>query len=84
MTRAPLTITPGALAAEALKIMNERRITVLFVVEARTARSASCMSTTCCGRGHLISPGTCPWACPQISHCVCGDTRERMSPGWSR
>jgi arabinose-5-phosphate isomerase len=34
MTRNPLTITPGALAAEALKIMNERRITVLFVVEA--------------------------------------------------
>lgn len=33
MTRSPLTITPGALAAEALKIMNERRITVLFVVE---------------------------------------------------
>jgi arabinose-5-phosphate isomerase len=34
MTRGPLTIAPGALAAEALKIMNERRITVLFVVEA--------------------------------------------------
>ena len=34
MTRAPLTIAPGALAAEALKVMNERRITVLFVVEA--------------------------------------------------
>ncbi|MBO9544333.1 KpsF/GutQ family sugar-phosphate isomerase [Caulobacter sp.] len=34
MTKAPLTITPGALAAEALKIMNDRRITVLFVVEA--------------------------------------------------
>ncbi|MBU4436069.1 MAG: KpsF/GutQ family sugar-phosphate isomerase [Alphaproteobacteria bacterium] len=33
MTRAPLTIGPDALAAEALKIMNERRITVLFVVE---------------------------------------------------
>ena len=33
MTRAPLTIGPHALAAEALKIMNERRITVLFVVE---------------------------------------------------
>jgi arabinose-5-phosphate isomerase len=33
MTRAPLTITPGALAAEALKLMNERRITVLFVVD---------------------------------------------------
>lgn len=33
MTRAPLTITPGALAAEALKLMNDRRITVLFVVE---------------------------------------------------
>lgn len=34
MTRGPLTIAPGALAAEALKTMNERRITVLFVVEA--------------------------------------------------
>jgi len=33
MTHAPLTIAPGALAAEALKLMNERRITVLFVVE---------------------------------------------------
>jgi len=33
MTPAPLTIAPGALAAEALKLMNERRITVLFVVE---------------------------------------------------
>jgi len=33
MTRAPLTISPGALAAEALKLMNERRITVLFVVD---------------------------------------------------
>jgi arabinose-5-phosphate isomerase len=34
MTRNPLTIAPGALAGEALKVMNERRITVLFVVEA--------------------------------------------------
>ena len=33
MTRAPLTIAPGALAAEALKVMNDRRITVLFVVD---------------------------------------------------
>lgn len=33
MTRAPLTIGPQALAAEALKLMNERRVTVLFVVE---------------------------------------------------
>ena len=33
MTKAPLTLGPNALAAEALKIMNERRITVLFVVE---------------------------------------------------
>jgi arabinose-5-phosphate isomerase len=33
MTRGPQTIAPGALAAEALKIMNDRRITVLFVVE---------------------------------------------------
>ena len=36
MTRAPRVIAPGALAAEALKIMNERRITVLFVVEGET------------------------------------------------
>jgi arabinose-5-phosphate isomerase len=34
MTQHPLTIAPGALAAEALKVMNERRITVLFVVDA--------------------------------------------------
>ncbi|PXA88592.1 KpsF/GutQ family sugar-phosphate isomerase [Caulobacter sp. D4A] len=34
MTRGPLVIASGALAAEALKVMNERRITVLFVVEA--------------------------------------------------
>ena len=33
MTRAPRTTAPDALAAEALRIMNERRITVLFVVE---------------------------------------------------
>lgn len=33
MTRGPLTIGPQALAAEALKLMNERRVTVLFVVE---------------------------------------------------
>ncbi len=33
MTREPQTIGPDALAAEALKVMNERRITVLFVVD---------------------------------------------------
>jgi arabinose-5-phosphate isomerase len=33
MTKSPLTIRPGALAAEALAIMNERSITTLFVVE---------------------------------------------------
>ncbi len=33
MTPNPLTVSPGALAAEALKLMEERRITVLFVVE---------------------------------------------------
>ena len=33
MTRAPLTATPHMLAAEALKLMNDRRITVLFVVD---------------------------------------------------
>ncbi|HEY0053472.1 MAG TPA: CBS domain-containing protein, partial [Caulobacteraceae bacterium] len=34
MTPGPLTLPPDALAAEALKLMNDRRITVLFVVEA--------------------------------------------------
>ncbi|KSB91335.1 D-arabinose 5-phosphate [Caulobacter vibrioides] len=34
MTKGPRVIGPHALAAEALKVMNERRITVLFVVEA--------------------------------------------------
>jgi len=33
MTREPLTIAPGTLAAAALKQMNERKITALFVVE---------------------------------------------------
>jgi arabinose-5-phosphate isomerase len=33
MTRNPRTIGPDALGAEALRIMNERRITALFVVE---------------------------------------------------
>ncbi|MDX2072740.1 MAG: KpsF/GutQ family sugar-phosphate isomerase [Alphaproteobacteria bacterium] len=33
MTAAPLTIRPQALAAEVLAIMNERRVTSLFVVE---------------------------------------------------
>lgn len=33
MTRGAKTIAPGALAAEALKIMNDLRITVLFVVD---------------------------------------------------
>lgn len=33
MTHAPRTVTPSMLAAEALKLMNDSRITVLFVVE---------------------------------------------------
>ena len=33
MTPAPKTVTPDTLAAEALKLMNEARITVLFVVD---------------------------------------------------
>ena len=33
MTRDPLTATPGMLAGEALKIMNDRAVTVLFVVD---------------------------------------------------
>ena len=34
MTRAPKTVAPETLAAEALKLMNDARITVLFVVDA--------------------------------------------------
>jgi arabinose-5-phosphate isomerase len=33
MTRGPKSITPATLAGEALKLMNDRRITVLFVVQ---------------------------------------------------
>ena len=33
MTRGPRTVQPGTLAAEALKLMNEAGITVLFVVD---------------------------------------------------
>ena len=33
MTKGPRTVEPGTLAAEALKLMNEMRITVLFVVD---------------------------------------------------
>jgi arabinose-5-phosphate isomerase len=33
MTRGPKTVTPSTLAGEALKLMNDRQITVLFVVE---------------------------------------------------
>ncbi|WP_210528423.1 KpsF/GutQ family sugar-phosphate isomerase [Rubellimicrobium arenae] len=35
MTRAPRTIAPNALAEEAVKLMNDRRITCLFVVDPR-------------------------------------------------
>ncbi|MBX7248324.1 MAG: KpsF/GutQ family sugar-phosphate isomerase [Caulobacteraceae bacterium] len=33
MTRGPLTVSPGMLAGEALKLMNDRGVTVLFVVD---------------------------------------------------
>lgn len=33
MTRAPKTVRPGAMAAEAVALMNERKITALFVTE---------------------------------------------------
>jgi arabinose-5-phosphate isomerase len=34
MTRAPRTVEPGSLAADVLRIMNERKITQMFVVDA--------------------------------------------------
>ena len=37
MTRAPRAVAPETLAAEALRLMNERTITVLFVVDDRGA-----------------------------------------------
>jgi arabinose-5-phosphate isomerase len=40
MTRAPKTITPDALAAKALAVMNARKITCLFVVDAAEAGRA--------------------------------------------
>ena len=40
MTENPMTIGPGALAEEALAVMNERRITCLFVVDPETSRNA--------------------------------------------
>jgi arabinose-5-phosphate isomerase len=33
MTASPQTVSPDTLAAEALKLMEDRRITVLFVIE---------------------------------------------------
>jgi arabinose-5-phosphate isomerase len=33
MTPAPLSVAPTLLAAEALRLMNDRRVTVLFVVD---------------------------------------------------
>ena len=40
MTKAPRTIGPNALAEEALAIMNEKRITCLFVVDPATSKNA--------------------------------------------
>ncbi|MDJ0859448.1 MAG: KpsF/GutQ family sugar-phosphate isomerase [Dinoroseobacter sp.] len=37
MTRAPLTIAPDALAEEAVAVMNERKITCLFVVDEKSS-----------------------------------------------
>jgi arabinose-5-phosphate isomerase len=40
MTREPRTIPPGALAEQAVAIMNDKRITCLFVVDPATSRNA--------------------------------------------
>ena len=43
----PVSIPPATLAAEALNIMEQRKITSIVVVDARGASSASCTCTTC-------------------------------------
>ena len=40
MTRSPLTIAPGALAEEAVALMNEKQITCLFVIDPETGPQA--------------------------------------------
>lgn len=40
MTRAPRTIAPGALAEKALAVMNDRKITCLFVVDPAVSKAA--------------------------------------------
>jgi arabinose-5-phosphate isomerase len=40
MTRSPMTIAPGALAEEAVALMNEKRITCLFVIDPAAGRRA--------------------------------------------
>ena len=50
MTREPVTIPPATLAAEALNIMEQRKITSIVVVDGDPAASSASCTCTICGR----------------------------------
>jgi arabinose-5-phosphate isomerase len=54
MTRRPLTIAPGALAEEAVALMNEKRITCLFVAEPGEARALGLIHIHDCLRAGIV------------------------------
>ena len=71
MTRGPVTVSPDLLAVEALKILEDRRISSLIVAEAG-GRSASSISTICgerrCSDAHPDPPA--PIMSPEFSSDV--------------
>ena len=84
MTRAPRTIGPDALAAEALHAMDARvRSPRCSWWTTRARRSASCTSTTCCGRAsrdhRLPGSGSRP---PREARrrCACASPRAAPAP----
>jgi arabinose-5-phosphate isomerase len=54
MTRAPRTVAPAALAEQALAIMNDRKITCLFVVEPGTQMAIGIVHIHDCLRAGVI------------------------------
>jgi arabinose-5-phosphate isomerase len=54
MTRQPTTIAPGALAEEAVALMNERRITCLFVTPAGEAKVLGLIHIHDCLRAGIV------------------------------
>ncbi len=54
MTRGPRTVAPGALAEEAVAVMNDRKITCLFVVEPGTQTATGIVHIHDCLRAGVI------------------------------